>query len=140
MTRAVFIQVGGGRVSLSSTSCLEFNLWKLRSFSNKSSCCCSDNPAFSLVHEQPFLKTFEHVTHIDIKTLPFPERKLKTKTLENAVTYNTTTERKKYKKICFHFLDCFFSIYCIIICVTSIRDPIMEILTTLIELSWKEYQ
>lgn len=37
-------------------------MWKLRSFSNKSSCCCSDNPAFSLVHEQPFLKTFEHVT------------------------------------------------------------------------------
>ena len=62
MTEAVFIQVGGGRVSLSSTCYLEFTSWKLRSFWNKSCCCCcSDNPAFSLVCKLPFLKTFKLV-------------------------------------------------------------------------------
>ena len=62
MTEAVFIQVGGGRVSLSSTCYLEFTSWKLRSFWNKSSCCCSENPAFSLVCKLPFFKIFEPVT------------------------------------------------------------------------------
>ena len=56
MTEAVLIQVGGGRVSLSSTCCLEFYFVEIRSFWNKSSCCCSDNPAFSLVCKLPILK------------------------------------------------------------------------------------
>ena len=63
VTEAVFIQVGGGRVSLSNTCCSEFYFVETTFiFWNKSSCCCSDNPAFSLVCKLPFLKTFELVT------------------------------------------------------------------------------
>ena len=63
MTKAVFIQVGGGRVSLTSYVLLwSFTSWKLRSFWNKSSCCCSDNPAFSLVSKLPVLLKITRVT------------------------------------------------------------------------------
>ena len=82
MTKAVFIQVGGGRVSLSSlfklaeavlvyqvysswrrpckfnelSAVAEFYLVETTFiFWNKSSCCCSDNPAFNLVCKLPVL-------------------------------------------------------------------------------------
>ena len=40
-----------------------FTQWKLRSFWNKSSCCCSDNPAFSLVCKLPVLQKITRVTY-----------------------------------------------------------------------------
>ena len=63
MTEAVFNQVGKGRVSLSSYVLFRVLLCgNYVHFWNKSSCCCSDNPAFSLVCKLPVLKTFELVT------------------------------------------------------------------------------
>ena len=63
VTEAVFIEVDGGRVSLSSHVLFRVLLrGHYIHFWNKSSCSCSNNPVFSLVCKLPVLKTFELLT------------------------------------------------------------------------------